>query len=243
MTASTAPSPRGSGARVRALLALDGPIATLLLTTFQFFLVSVSFVGCLVPALLFTALVGWQSTHLAVWLGALSLLPLAPAVYALLRSARRLLIDRSDAHAAREFWISFAHGCRTLAWAAIAVCVLAVLLGYDLALFGASGAMALLIACAAAASAALLIAVCAVAAARDDHHAVELLTAAVKAIARRPHVALSWLLLTVIGVVALAVPVIGPPLALFLPALLGVGIHICNDALRLSLNDETRPTP
>jgi len=68
-------------------------------------------------------------------------------------------------------------------------------------------------------------------------------TAAVRAIVRRPHIALSWLLLIGVGLAATALPLIGPAIALFLPAAVGAGIHICNDALRLPLNDETRQTP
>ncbi|MFB7894290.1 hypothetical protein ACFC1I_18960 [Microbacterium sp. NPDC056044] len=234
----------GAGARVRAVLALDGPVAGTALTIFQGFVVSVSFIGCLGPALAFSALVGWQSTHLAIWLGAASLLPLVPAMYALLRSTRRLLADRGEAQGGRLFWRSFASGCRSLAWAVIAASAVVLLLAYDFALFGGSDAMLLFVAAAGAASFAFFVAVSVLAAAaEDDHGGVALATAAAKVMARRPHVVLSWLLLTGLGVAALLLPVVGPPLALFLPALLGAGIHICNDALRLPLIDETRRTP
>ncbi|MGK3954253.1 hypothetical protein ACLKM7_18185 [Microbacterium sp. I2] len=235
MTATPTPSRSAGGfARMRAVLALDGAVAQLVLAVFQYFVVSVSFAGCLVPVVAFSLLVGWQPTHLSLWLGALSLLPVVPAVYALLRSSRRLLAERADAGAGREFWRSFVRGARTLAWAAIAMSALVLLLGYDLALFGGSDAMLLFVAAAAAIVLALMIAVCAVAAACDGGSPVELLTAAAKATARRPHVALSWLLMLGLGVALAALPVIGAPFALFLPALLGVGIHICNDALRFS---------
>ncbi|NLP84292.1 hypothetical protein HF576_10555 [Microbacterium sp. CFH 90308] len=235
MTAAPTPSrPVGGFARLRAVLALDGAVAQLMLAVFQYFVVSVSFAACLVPAVVFSLLIGWQPTHLSLWLGALSLLPLVPAVYALLRSSRRLLAERVDGGAGREFWRSFARGARNLAWAAIALSALVLLLGYDLALFGGSDAMLLFAAAAAAIVLALVIAVCAVAAVRGGGSPVELLTAATKAIARRPHVALSWLLMLGLGVALAALPVIGAPFALFLPALLGVGIHICNDALRFS---------
>ncbi|MDR7185033.1 hypothetical protein J2X85_002067 [Microbacterium trichothecenolyticum] len=233
----------GVGARVRAILALDGPVAGTALTVFQYFVVSVSFLACLGPALAFAALVGWQPTHLAIWLGAASLLPLVPATYALLRSTRRLLAERGEARAGRLFWRSFASGCRHLAWAAIAASAVVLLLAYDFALFGGSDAMLLFVAASGAASLAFFIAVSLAAEAKDEHAAVALATAAAKVIARHPHIVLSWLLLTGLGVAALALPVVGPPLALFLPALLGVGIHICNDALRLPLIDETRHTP
>ena len=235
MTATPTPAPRvGAFARLRSVLALDGAAAQLMLTVFQYFVVSASFAACLAPAVAFSLLVGWQPTHLSLWLGASSLLPVVPAVYALLRSTRRLLAERADAGAGREFWRSFARGARTLAWAALASSGLVLLLGYDLALFGGSDAMLLFAAASAAIVLALVIGVCAVAAARDGGSPVELVTAAAKAIARRPHVALSWLLMLGLGVALAALPVIGAPFALFLPALLGVGIHICNDALRFS---------
>ncbi|MCP2638148.1 hypothetical protein K0817_016465 [Microbacterium sp. HD4P20] len=235
MTAAPTPSrPAGTIGRLRSALALDGPVARLMLTVFQHFVVSVSFAGCLVPAVAFSLLVGWQPTHLSLWLGALSLLPVVPAIYALLRGSRYLLDEQADAGAGREFWRSFAGGTRVLAWAAIAFSALVLVLGYDLALFGGSDAMLLFAAAAMAVILMLAIAVCVAAAARDGASPVELLTMAAKAIARRPHVALSWLLMLGIGVALAALPVIGAPFALFLPALLGVGIHICNDALRFS---------
>ncbi|MBD3942609.1 hypothetical protein IF188_12960 [Microbacterium sp. NEAU-LLC] len=230
-------------ARARALLALDGPLAGTVLAVFRYFTVSVSYLACLVPLLAFTALVGWQATHLAVWLGSASLLPIAPATFALLRSTRVLLVERGDAAAGRVFWSAFAEGCRHLWWTGVSLVGAAVLLGYDLALFGGSDVVVLLVAAGAALAVALLVGVCVVATAHGPRGAVETVTAAAKAIARRPHVALSWLLLLGLGLAATAIPVLGPTLALFLPALIGAGIHICNDALRLPLTDETRQTP
>ncbi|MDQ7879764.1 hypothetical protein Q9R08_17360 [Microbacterium sp. QXD-8] len=243
MTAQAPSKPVSALGRLRGLAALEGPLATTVLTVFQYFLVSVSFWGCLVPAFAFLALVGWQPTHVALWLGALSLLPVVPAVYALLRSSRRLLAERGTARAGRVFWTSFAQACRTLAWAALSVGVLALLLAYDLALFGASDAMLLFAVGVAVVVLVLVIGICAATARRSEHRPIDVTTAAVKAIARRPHVALSWLLLVALGIGAMTLPVIGSALAMFLPALLAVGIHICNDALRLPLNDETRKTP
>lgn len=242
MTAPTSSRPTGVGSRVRALLALDGRVATTMLVVFQYFVVSASFLACLVPAVAFALLIGWQPTHLALWLGAASLLPLAPAISALLRSTRRLLDERAEARAGRLFWAAFANGCRTLAWAALGTSAIVLLLAYDLALFGGSDVMLLFVAAAAAVLVALLIAVCAVAAAHTSQRPVQILTIAVRAVARRPHIALSWLLLIVLGAGIATLPLIGAPVALFLPALLGAAIHICNDALRLPLNDETRST-
>ncbi|MBW9094169.1 hypothetical protein JNB62_10785 [Microbacterium jejuense] len=274
-------------ARARALVALDGPLATTVVAVFAYFTVSVSYLACLVPLFAFTGLVGWQATHLAVWLSAASLLPVAPATFALLRASRLLLAERGEARAVRAFWAAFAEGCRRLWWAAASLSLLVVLLQYDLALFEGSDAVLLLVGTGAALAAVLLVGVCVVSgsaptvdervsssgarapsaqrpegegapsaqrpegegapsAQRPGHQAssagaVETLTAAATAIARRPHIALSWLLLIGVGLAATAIPLLGPALALFLPALLGAGIHICNDALRL-IPDETSST-
>ena len=246
MSAAPTTSQRGGAvARVRALLALDGPLAATVLTVFRSFVLSVSFIGCLVPVLAFTALVGWQATHLAVWLGAVALLPLAPATYALLRGARALLSERGDAPTGREFWTSFARGWGDLWWSALGLGGVVVVLQYDLALFGGTDAVVLLAAVAAALAVVMLIGVGVVAAAQPAgvRGPLETVTMAVRAIARRPHIALSWLLLIGVGLATTALPLIGPAVALFLPAAVGAGIHICNDALHLPLNDETRQTP
>jgi hypothetical protein len=242
---SVAPArPSGAFSRVRALLALDGPLAATVLAVFGYFTVSVSFIGCLVPLFAFATLVGWQATHLAVWLGAASLLPLAPATYALLAGARVLLAERGEARAGRAFWTAFVKGCREQWWAAVGVGAVALIVGYDMALLGGSDAVLLLAAVGAALAVVLLIGVCVVSgSAPACRGAVHTVTAAATAIARRPHIALSWLLLVAMGLAATAIPLIGPALALFLPALLGAAIHICNDALRLAVADETSQTP
>lgn len=242
MTSHSTPRATGVAARVLVFVALDGAVASMLLAVFGFFTVSVSFAACLIPAVAFAALIGWQPTHLALWLGAATLLPLAPATYAVLRSTRRLLAHGSDARAGREFWTSFVSGCRRLAWAAVATTAIVLLLAYDVALFGASDAMLLFTAAAAALVIALLIGLCAAAAAQDGLGPIETLTIAVRVIARRPHIALSWLLLVALGAGIASLPILGAPVALFLPALIGAGIHICNDALRLGVTDETRKT-
>ncbi|WP_109209628.1 MULTISPECIES: hypothetical protein [Microbacterium] len=240
---SNATRQAGLAGRVRTLLALEGPVAATMLTVFQYFVVSVAFIGCLVPAVAFTALVGWQPTHLALWLGVLSLLPVVPAVYALLCSSRRLLADRADAQGGRLYWRSFVRACRDLWWAAAGASAVALLLSYDLALFGDADAMLLFVVAGAAVAVVLLIAVCVVAAAGPARRPVETLSIAARAVALRPHIGLAWLLLIALGVAGAGLPVIGSALALFLPALLGAAIHICNDALRLPLTDETRRTP
>ena len=244
MSALHAAPPRARPGRIRALLALDGPVAMTSLAVFQYFVLSVSFLAAAaLPAVAFQLLIGWQGTHLALWLGAVSTLPVAPATYALLRGARSTLTHKAEAHAVRTFWRAFADGCRTLWWAALAAAGIVLTLGYDIALYDASGAVLLFAAAAAAVAAVLLVAVSLVAASAPQARATAMVIVAARRICRRPHVALAWLLLIGLGVAATALPLVGPAVALFLPALVGVGIHICNDALRFHPHDETSQTP
>ncbi|CAH0148793.1 hypothetical protein SRABI98_00733 [Microbacterium sp. Bi98] len=232
-----------STGRLRALVAMDGRVAHTMSAVFQYFIVSISFLGCFAPAAVFTITIGWQPTHLAIWAASASLLPLLPATFALLCSTRVLITDPVDAHAGRVFWVAFIRGCRSLVWAAAGLSAIVLVLNYDLALFHDSHAMLLFIAGAAAVLAVLVIAICVVAAAETANGAISTLSLAMRAVARRPHIALSWLLLIGLGAGIASLPLIGAPVALFLPALLGAAIHICNDALRLPVIDEMRTTP
>ncbi|WP_139415682.1 hypothetical protein [Agromyces laixinhei] len=217
--------------RVAALLAYDGPIATALLRVFQFFLVAVSFLACLAPMLLFDALVGWQPTHLALWLGAASLLPVAPAVLGALCAARRVLLMPGERGPARTFWRGFGRGVRSLWWVAAGVSAAVLVIGYDLALLGDSDTMLLVATIGLALLLALIVGISSVAESCTTTRPRALLVAAVRAIIARPHVALSWVLLIAAGVGASMLPVIGGTVALFAPALVACGIVICNRTL------------
>ncbi len=224
--------------RVTALLAYDGPIATALLRVFQFFLVGMSFLACLAPVLLFDALVGWQPTHLALWLGAASLLPVAPAVLGALSAARRVLLVPGETGPARTFWRSFARGLRSLWWLAAAVSAAVLVIGYDLALLGDSDTVLLVATIGLALLLVLVVGSSSVAEARDISRPRALIVAAIRAIIARPHVALSWVVLVAAGVGASMLPVIGGTVALFAPALVACAIVICNRALNFVADDK-----
>jgi hypothetical protein len=207
------------------LLGYDGVIATLLLGAFQFFLVSLSFIACLTPALAFQALVGWQSTHLALWLGAASLSTAAPALQALVTAAAPLL--RGD-RAAGAFWRGFADAVRTRRAIALLPSAAALVLGYDVALLGADGAVLL----GATAIAALVSAVVIAVSFLDSPlRGAALLIAAVRIVMLRPHLALAWLLLAALAILATTLPVIGAVAWLSAPALAAVAAEICNRSL------------
>jgi hypothetical protein len=213
--------------RLGRLLGYDGVIATLLLGAFRFFLVSLSFVACLTPALAFQALVGWQATHLALWLGSASLLTVAPALRALAVSAA-VLLDGGPAPA-RAFWRGFADAVRAGRGASLLLSAAALVLGYDVALLGASGPVLL----GAAAIAAIVVAVVLAAAFLADSplRGVGLLVAAARIVALRPHLALVWLLLAALAILAATLPVVGAVAWLSAPALAAVAAVVCNRAL------------
>ncbi|WP_442576375.1 hypothetical protein ACSBPH_04350 [Microbacterium sp. F51-2R] len=230
------PSPKVG--RIIAMLAYDGPIATALLRVFQFFLVAVSFVACLAPVLLFDALVGWQPTHLALWLGAASLLPVAPAVLGALSAARRVLLVSGGTGPARTFWRGFARGVRSLWWLAAAMSAAVLVIGYDLALMGDSDTMLLFATLGLSLLLVLVVGISSVAESSATTRPRALTVAAVRAIIARPHVALSWVLLIAAGVGASILPMIGGTVALFAPALVASAIVICNRTLNFIADDK-----
>ncbi|HWI30080.1 MAG TPA: hypothetical protein VNT50_01180 [Microbacterium sp.] len=217
--------------RLQRAMAYDGVIPAMLRAIFQYFVVSVCFVTSLIPLIAFQVLVTWQPTHLAIWLAALSVSPLPIGLYALLASGRELLAGGSDAHGGRVFWRAFSTAARRLWWMSLVTSALAGLLGYDVAVTGAGDGALLLVMGVAAAWTALLIGVCVAALALPAARPATLLAEASIGAVRRPHVALSWLLLTGIALALTAMPLIGPSLALFVPAGAAVCILICSDAL------------
>ncbi|HMR49727.1 MAG TPA: hypothetical protein PKE40_10640 [Arachnia sp.] len=225
-------TPGSRAHRVAALFAYDGWISAALLRAFQFFLVAVSFLVCLAPLALFHALVGWQPTHLALWLGAAAVLPVVPATYGALDMAQRVLLVSGGSGAGRGFWRSFATATRSLWWLAAAVSGAVLVIGYDLALLGSSDAVFLVAVLAIAALVVLVVGVCSVAPVQPAAGPRVLMVAAVRAIAARPHIALCWLLLSAVGVAAAFLPLIGGAVALFAPALVACAITICNVSLR-----------
>lgn len=213
--------------RIGRLLGYDGVIATLLLAVFRCFLVSLSFVVCLLPALAFQALIGWQATHLALWLGSVSLLTVAPALQALVLAASPLL--DGDARPVRAFWRGFADAARTRTGTATLPTVAALVLGYDVALLGADGPV--LLGAAAVGAVAVAVVLSAAFLAASPLRGTALLIAAVRVIVLRPHLALAWLLLAALAVGAATLPVVGAVAWLFAPALAAVAAVVCNRSL------------
>ena len=209
--------------RLGRLLGYDGIIATLLLGAFRYFLVSLSFVACLVPMLAFQALVGWQSTHLALWLGAAAVLPVAPALHGLIRAAAALL--DSEPHGAQIFWRRFADAVRHRGGSALALSAAVLVLGYDVALLGADAGVLL----GAAAVAAVVAATVVAGAFLSDSplRGAAFALAAVRIVMQRPHLALVWLLLAVLATLATSLPVVGAVAWLSTPALAAVAATIC----------------
>jgi hypothetical protein len=212
--------------RARALVAYDGPLARLLIGVLQVFLASASFLAATAPLAAFMLLVGWQPTHLAIALFAVSTLTCAPAVAGLLAAAARILDERVDARAGRAFWGSFAGSARARWRVAAGTAAVAWILSYDVALFSDVDGVVLL---AIAGAALLAMSIGAVASAPDRS-----LTAALRSAAARPHLALAWLLLAAIAAALCLIPVVGASLALFTPALAALAIQICNRTLGFS---------
>lgn len=200
---------------------LEGPVARTALVVWFAFLTSVCFLVLLLPYLAFERLVGWQPTHLAVWLGAVSLAPVAPAARGLLGAVHALVEERE--HPGRPVGRFFSGigaasaGLRRAWWA---VPVLALLLGYDAAIYGhGTPAVPVLVAVAALAVAVLVVA----ATVLDVHgsgtqHWWPTVRAAGGLVLRRPLVALAWLVLGVLAVLVSGTPLVGPSLALVVPA-------------------------
>ncbi|MDQ0615091.1 hypothetical protein QF046_002732 [Microbacterium sp. W4I4] len=227
--------------RIARVLGYEGPVAAMMLGAFACFLASASFLASLLPAIAFQALVGWQSTHLAIWLGALSLSTAFPAVRALLVVAGAILDEGiATARVDRLYWRTLAGAFRDQPWAAGILPVAAVVLGYDLALMGSSDTVFLIVWAAVLVIVAFLIGLASSTAPSGERTALELVAHTAVAIARRPHVALAWLLIVALTAAATVLPVLGALAVLLLPAVSAVGIVMCNRALGFSVAQEVR---
>ena len=216
---------------MKGLFAYDGLIGRLLLSIFQFFIVSVQFLPTALLAALYDRIVGWQTTHVAIWLGALALAPIGPGVYAVLASMRDFLAEGGYPGAPiRRFWRAYRDGATRLWWWWLGVTAFTVLLGYNAALYGESGVVFAGIVTGAALAAAASVAVCCAVLLGAHGRPLQVLTTAFAAGAARPLVVLAWLFLLVIAGGAAAIPLIGQSLVLFLPALAGWAILIVNAA-------------
>lgn len=216
---------------MKGLFAYDGLIGRLLLSIFQFFVVSVQFLATALLAVLYDRIVGWQATHLAVWLGALALLPIGPGVYAVLAAMRDFLTEGGyPGTPIRRFWRSYRDGATRLWWWWLGAAAFAVLLGYNAALYGESAIVFAGIVIGGALVVVASVAVCCAALLGVRGRPLQLVAAAFGSAARTPHAVFAWLFVLVAVAGASAIPVIGPSLALFLPALAGWAILIVNAA-------------
>lgn len=219
------------GQRAASLLAYDGIIAALLLRILAIFVVSTSFFACIAPAILFQLIVGWQGTHLAIWLGSLSVTPVLPAVTAALVSADRRLLTGEPAGAGRVFWSAFARASRAQWVVCVAVSAVVLVLAYDFALFGAHDVVFVSVAGALVVVVVAIVAIASTSAEDPSLGRRDVVIRAVRAVARRPHIALCWLLLIAIAGAASTLPIVGGAAVLSAPALVACGVVVCNRAL------------
>lgn len=220
-------APTGAAGRLSALTSYDGSLARVLLGLWHHFATSAQFIAALVPAIVFTALVGWQPTHLAIVLGVLSLMPAGPGAYAVLAvNADRLAARGHVAGSGRRFWAAYAEGARRLAWWWAACGVLALVVGYDLALFGASDALLVGASVLAVAAAVTTIALAADARRGAADRPLAALAACGRTFARRPLAFFSWALLIVAVAATPLVPAVGASLFLFVPSLAAMAVLI-----------------
>nr|WP_201470691.1 hypothetical protein [Microbacterium hydrocarbonoxydans] len=213
--------------RLGRLLGYDGVIATLLMGAFRYFVVSLSFVSCLVPMLAFQALVGWQATHIALWLGAAAVLTVGPALHGLTQAAAGLL--DSEPHVARIFWVGFVDAVRHRWGSAVVLSVAVLVLGYDVALLGADAGV--LLGAVAVAAVVAMVTVSAAFLTESPLRGIAFAVAAARIVMQRPHLALVWLLLGAAAVLTTTLPVVGAVGWLSAPALAAVAATICNRTL------------
>ena len=218
-----------SGSAGTGWRSLDGPVARTALVVWFAFVTSVCFLALTLPYFAFERLVGWQPTHLALWLGAVSLAPVAPAARGLLGAVHALVEEREHpGHAIRRFVDGIrgaSVGLRRSWWA---VPVVALLLGYDAALYGpAAPVVPVLIAVAALAVTILFV----------GASVLDVYGAGAQAwwptvhragvlVLRRPLVALAWSALLVLTVLVSRLPLVGPSLVLVLPAAWAGGVDV-----------------
>ncbi|WP_181801584.1 hypothetical protein, partial [Streptomyces shenzhenensis] len=209
----------------------EGRLAGALLGMFQHFVVSVLFMLCALPFMVYQSLVGWQPTHLAVWLGVLSLLPVGPGVFATLVSMREFLVRRGyTARPVRGFTAAFGRAVRELGWWWLGCATLELLLSYDGALFGRSDTVFGAVAVGFLALAATTIGICCAVLGGVRGRPVAVLTTTLLTMARRPHVVATWLFVFAGAALVTRIPLLGTSLALFLPAVCASCVLVVNAA-------------
>lgn len=232
-------------------VALDGPVARTALLWWYAFVVSLCLLLAFTPYLLFERLVGWQPSHLAIWLGAASLAPAGPALCGLLGAMRVLVGDREyPGRPVRQFVGAVRAGAPRLRrwWGAAPAAAL--FLGYDAVLYReAVPAAPALVAVVGVLITVLLVGVTVVAGAGAGAGAGaaadadaggtagaggeglrSVAHATLSSFLRRPLVPLAWLALLVGAVLLTRLPVVGPSLVLFAPAGWAGAVDVVNRA-------------
>lgn len=213
-------------ARARRVAGYDGRLSQGLLTIWRAFCASVGFLLANLPLALYQALVGWQPTHLAIALAALAVLPLVPAVHALLAASAELLDRGADASTWRTFWGTLRRTPRPILLAAAATAAVTALLSYDIALLGDLDGV---VASTAAAAALGLVIVLALSLGVLEGRPG--LVEALEPVIRRPWVALTWVVLVAVALLGSTLPVVGSTWALFAPVLVGLSVVVTSRAL------------
>ncbi|MFI7135515.1 hypothetical protein ACIBQ1_58375 [Nonomuraea sp. NPDC050153] len=207
---------------------LDGPVARTALITWHLFVASACFLVCCAPYFLFERLIGWQPSHGALWLGALSLMPVGPALRGLLATVHAMVSEgRYPGRPVGRFVGAIrrsSRGLRMLWWSLPA---LALLLAYDVALYGGTNSAVPVLAGTVGMLLGLILIGATVVDTRQRGLAVTL-RIVLESAARRPHIPLAWLFLLLTAVLVANLPLVGPSLLLFVPAAWATAVDVVN---------------
>jgi hypothetical protein len=204
---------------------LDGALAASLLTVWSLFVPSVCFLICCVPYLIFDRAIGWQPSHGAIWLGALSVAPISPALRGLLATAHATVEEKGyPGHLVRRFLSAVRAGSPALKGAWCLAPVVTLLLAYDVVV-SSPGTRALVVA---VGITLVLLLVGVSCADRAGQRASDLLLVVLGSAARRPHIPVTWLFLICAAMGVAVVPLVGPSLLLLIPATWGAAVDIVN---------------
>lgn len=212
---------RSGTRRWAARVAYDAPVPQTMLSVWYVFVVSVTAVLAVAPYVAFELFVGWQPSALALLLGALACGVAGPALCGLLGATGELVARRHYPGApVRRFVRAIAGAGPGLKKLWLGVPALALFLAFDAALYRTVPGVAAAVAVVAVLTLLLLLGATVTDLthrADESRSALRLLTGAARALVRRWHVHLAWLLLLVVAVALVQIPVVGPSLLLLLP--------------------------
>lgn len=213
------------------ILAPDARVAQVLLTIYQHVQASSLMLVTLLPALAFHVLVGWQPTHLAIWLGVISMLTAGPGLFALFSvTADFLAICAYPGSGFKRFFQAFARGAIALWQWWLTAGMLGLLMAYNLALYGQSDGVFMAVLAGIALLAAVSVGLSCSQLQAPQRRWLATVARLGSSVARRPHALLTWLFLIVITVAAVWIPVIGPSMPLIAPALAAMTALLVNGA-------------